>query len=95
MVYAGGAINAGIKLAELGKQQAEVGVKLTRQQERGGLPLSGAEESQAGCHHAEREGSQRPEEEILRSRGRPLRLCWVVLGCSIQVSIAMVKKSRI
>ena len=30
--YAGGAINAGIKLAELGKQQAEVGVKLTRQQ---------------------------------------------------------------
>ena len=32
MVYAGGAINAGIKLAELGKQQAEVGVKLTRQQ---------------------------------------------------------------
>ena len=33
-VYAGGAINAGIKLAELGKQQAEVGVKLTRQQAR-------------------------------------------------------------
>ena len=32
VVYAGGAINAGIKLAELGKQQAEVGVKLTRQQ---------------------------------------------------------------
>ena len=31
VVYAGGAINAGIKLAELGKQQAEVGVKLTRQ----------------------------------------------------------------
>ena len=34
VVYAGGAINAGIKLAELGKQQAEVGVKLTRQQMR-------------------------------------------------------------
>lgn len=34
VVYAGGAINAGIKLAELGKQQAEVGVKLTRQQTR-------------------------------------------------------------
>lgn len=32
VVYAGGAINAGIKLAKLGKQQAEVGVKLTRQQ---------------------------------------------------------------
>ena len=32
VVYAGGAINAGIKLAELGKQQAEVGAKLTRQQ---------------------------------------------------------------
>jgi outer membrane protein len=32
VVYAGGAINAGIKLAELGKQQAKVGVKLTRQQ---------------------------------------------------------------
>ena len=32
VVYAGGAINAGIKLAELGKQQAEVGVKRTRQQ---------------------------------------------------------------
>ena len=32
VVYAGGAINAGIILAELGKQQAEVGVKLTRQQ---------------------------------------------------------------
>ena len=32
VVYAGGAINAGIRLAELGKQQAEVGVKLTRQQ---------------------------------------------------------------
>lgn len=32
VVYAGGAINAGIKLAELGKLQAEVGVKLTRQQ---------------------------------------------------------------
>lgn len=32
VVYAGGAINAGIKLAELGKQQAEIGVKLTRQQ---------------------------------------------------------------
>ena len=34
VVYAGGAINAGIKLAELGKLQAEVGVKLTRQQAR-------------------------------------------------------------
>lgn len=34
VVYAGGAINAGIKLAELRKQQAEVGVKLTRQQAR-------------------------------------------------------------
>ena len=34
VVYAGGAINAGIKLAELGKQQAELGVKLTRQQVR-------------------------------------------------------------
>ncbi len=34
VVYAGGAINAGIRLAELGKQQAEVGVKLTRQQAR-------------------------------------------------------------
>lgn len=34
VVYAGGAINAGIRLAELGKQQAEVGVKLTRQQMR-------------------------------------------------------------
>lgn len=34
VVYVGGAINAGIKLAELGKQQAEVGVKLTRQQMR-------------------------------------------------------------
>ncbi len=34
VVYAGGAIDAGIKLAELGKQQAEVGVKLTRQQTR-------------------------------------------------------------
>lgn len=34
VVYAGGAIHAGIRLAELGKQQAEVGVKLTRQQER-------------------------------------------------------------
>ncbi len=32
VVYAGGAINAGIKLAELGKQQAEVGVRQTRQQ---------------------------------------------------------------
>ena len=32
VVYAGGAINAGIKLAELGKQQAAVGEKLTRQQ---------------------------------------------------------------
>lgn len=34
VVYAGGAITAGIKLAELGKQQAEVGVRLTRQQVR-------------------------------------------------------------
>lgn len=34
VVYAGGAINAGIKLAELGKQQAETGVRLTRQQVR-------------------------------------------------------------
>ena len=34
VVYAGGAINAGIRLAELGKLQAEVGVKLTRQQVR-------------------------------------------------------------
>ena len=34
VVYAGGAINAGIKLAELGKLQAEVSVKLTRQQAR-------------------------------------------------------------
>ena len=34
VVYAGGAISAGIKLAELGKQQAETGVKLTRQQVR-------------------------------------------------------------
>lgn len=34
VVYAGGAINAGIRLAELGKQQAEVGVKITRQQAR-------------------------------------------------------------
>ena len=34
VVYAGGAINAGIKLAELGKLQAEVGVKLTHQQAR-------------------------------------------------------------
>ena len=34
VVYAGDAINAGIRLAELGKQQAEVGVKLTRQQTR-------------------------------------------------------------
>lgn len=34
VVYAGGAITAGIKLAELGKQQAEVGVWLTRQQVR-------------------------------------------------------------
>ena len=32
VVYAGGAIDAGIRLAELGKRQAEVGVKLTRQQ---------------------------------------------------------------
>ncbi len=34
VVYAGGAVNAGIRLAELGKQQAETGVKLTRQQAR-------------------------------------------------------------
>lgn len=34
VVYAGGAINAGIKLAELGKRQAETGVRLTRQQVR-------------------------------------------------------------
>ena len=34
VVYAGGAISAGIRLAELGKRQAEVGVKLTRQQVR-------------------------------------------------------------
>ena len=34
VIYAGGAIQAGIRLAELGKQQAEAGVKLTRQQER-------------------------------------------------------------
>lgn len=32
VVYAGGAINAGIKLAELGKRQAETGLRLTRQQ---------------------------------------------------------------
>ncbi len=41
--------------------------------ERGGIPLTGAEEGQAGCHHAEGEGSQRPEEEILRCRGRALQ----------------------
>lgn len=34
VVYAGGAIDAGIKFAELEKNQAEVGVKLTRQQAR-------------------------------------------------------------
>ncbi len=34
VVYAGGAIDAGVALAELGKQQAEVGVRLTRQQTR-------------------------------------------------------------
>ena len=34
VVYAGGAINAGVRLAELGKRQAEVGVRLTRQQMR-------------------------------------------------------------
>lgn len=33
-VYTGGALSAGIKLAELGKQQAETGVVLTRQQAR-------------------------------------------------------------
>ncbi len=32
VVYAGGAINAGIKLAELGKRQTETGLRLTRQQ---------------------------------------------------------------
>ncbi len=34
VVYAGGAIDAGIRLAEMGKQQAENGVVLTRQQMR-------------------------------------------------------------
>ncbi len=34
VVYAGGAINSGIRLAELNKQQAENGVRLTRQQVR-------------------------------------------------------------
>lgn len=34
VVYAGGAIDAGIKLAELGKRQAEAGMALTRQQAR-------------------------------------------------------------
>ena len=34
VVYAGGAINAGIRMAELGKQQAETDVKLIRQQVR-------------------------------------------------------------
>ena len=34
VVYAGGAIDAGVALAELGRQQAEVGVRLTRQQAR-------------------------------------------------------------
>lgn len=34
VVYAGGAINAGIRLAELGKRQTETGVRLTRQQVR-------------------------------------------------------------
>ncbi len=34
MVYSGGAISSGIRLAELGKQQAENGVRLTRQQVR-------------------------------------------------------------
>ncbi len=34
VVYAGGAIDAGIRLAELGKSQAETGVRLTRQQAR-------------------------------------------------------------
>lgn len=33
-IYTGGAIDAGIALAELGKKQAEVGVRLTRQQVR-------------------------------------------------------------
>ena len=33
-VYTGGALSAGIKLAELGKKQAETGVVLTRQQAR-------------------------------------------------------------
>ncbi len=34
VVYAGGAVDAGIRLAELGKQQAEAAVRLTRQQAR-------------------------------------------------------------
>ena len=34
VVYAGGAIDAGIKLAELGKRQAETGVRIMRQQVR-------------------------------------------------------------
>ncbi len=34
VVYSGGALNAGIKLAEIGKQQAETGVRLTRSQSR-------------------------------------------------------------
>ncbi len=34
VVYAGGAIDAGIRLAEMGKRQAETGVTLTRQQMR-------------------------------------------------------------
>ncbi len=34
VVYAGGAIDAGVRLAELGRQQAETGVRLTRQQSR-------------------------------------------------------------
>ena len=41
--------------------------------ERGGIPLTGAEEGEAGLHYAEGEGSQRPEEEILRCRRRALQ----------------------
>ncbi len=34
VVYSGGALNAGIRMAEIGKQQAETGVRLTRSQSR-------------------------------------------------------------
>ena len=34
VVYAGGAVNAGVRLAELGKEQAQLGMKFTRQQVR-------------------------------------------------------------